>query len=47
MDNVISSQARYDHFDTAAYIFRNISPQKTPWKKERTDGENYKNFSPE
>ena len=23
-----SSQPRYDHFDTAAYIFRNISPQK-------------------
>ncbi len=41
-----SSQPRYDHFDTAACIFRNISPQKVPRKKERTDGENYKNFSP-
>ena len=42
---LISSQPRYDHFDTAACIFRNISPQKTPRKKERTDGENYKSFS--
>ncbi len=25
---LISSQPRYDHFDTAAYIFRNTSPQK-------------------
>ena len=41
-----SSQPRYDHFGTAACIFRNISPQKVPRKKERTDGENYKNFSP-
>ena len=42
---LISSQPRYDHFDTAACIFRNISPQKTPRKKERTDDENYKIFS--
>ena len=41
---MISSQPRYDHFDTAACIFRNISPQKAPRKKERTDGENYKIF---
>ena len=43
---LISSQPRYDHFDTAAYIFRNTSPQNVSQKKERTDGENYKNFSP-
>jgi hypothetical protein len=33
---MISSQPRYDHFDTAACIFCNISPQKAPRKKERT-----------
>ena len=42
---MISSQSRYDHFDTAPCIYLQHQPSKVPWKKERTDGENYTIFT--
>ena len=38
---MISSQDRYDHFDTAPRIYLKIRPRK----KERTDGENWTKYS--
>ena len=41
---LISSQPRYDRFDTAPCIFSSEGSSKFKKVLERTDGENYKNF---
>ncbi len=41
---LISSQPRYDRFDTAPYIFSSEGSSNFKKVLERTDGENYKNF---
>lgn len=37
---LISSQSRYDHFDTSPYLSHHQAPRKTG----RTDGENKENY---
>ena len=42
---LISSQARYDHFDNSPRIYLQHQPSKALWKKKRIDGENKKLFN--